>query len=392
MRLLIFFLAAFSLTQSLAQQVPPLANGYYVVVSTFTRSQNKEASSYSDGLNKKGYHSGYGLEESKGFVYVYLQSFDFNQFAVSLDRMQQARKKEGFTSAWVLKIKDGREVKESVAVTTVVDSSKLASTPNKKEVPSIVTEYIPNPTPKPVIRPQYLGNTPVFFSVIQKSNRKVLNAQVKIIDADSKRTVGTVKANGYFNIPDPKSKTGNLTLTASAFGFKDLDQSMNYKDTERDTLKEEVTLFGNFYMLTFEMERISAGASSTLSGISFFNDAAIMTPGSADQLNAVLELLNERPNMRIRIEGHTNGSGRGDIISMGPSKNYFALAKDRKIEKGSAKELSQARADAIKAWLVDQGISDSRVEAVGIGGGKPLYDSKSNLARKNARVEMTVLE
>lgn len=394
MRLSLVAILIFLFTYSFAQRVQPLANGYYVVVSTFKRHQSKEASSYSESLNKKGFHSGFGLEESKGFVYVYIESFDFTQFNFSLERMKQARSKDNFPTAWVLKIKDGREIKEDVPAEDSKVSAPVAAIANDEDRLSgpLVTEYIPNPTPKPITKPQHLGNTPVFFSVIQKSNKKVLNGAIKIVDAETNKMLGSAKANGYFTIADPKTKTGRILFIASAFGFDDVTQPLNYKETERDTANQDVTLFGNFFMVTFEMERISSGATSTLAGVSFFNDAAIMVPASQDQLLGVLELLTDKPSMRIRIEGHTNGNARGDIIYMGPSKKYFSLSKDQKIEKGSAKELSQARADVIKSWLVDQGIASARIEAVGMGGSKPLFDSKSHQSRRNARVELTVID
>lgn len=394
MRLSFVAILTVSFIYSFAQQVRPLANGYYVVVSTFKRHQSKEANSYSESLNKKGFHSGFGLEESKGFVYVYIESFDFSQFRSSLERMKQARSKDNFPTAWVLKIKDGREIKEDTPIEDSKISTPVVAITNEEDRLSgpLVTEYIPNPTPKPITKPQHLGNTPVFFSVIQKNNKKVLNGTIKIVDAETNKALGSAKANGYFTIADPKTKTGNILFVASAFGFDDVTQPLNYKETERDTTNQDVTLFGNFFMVTFEMERISRGTTSTLSGVSFFNDAAIMVPASQDQLLGVLELLNDKPNMRIRIEGHTNGNARGDIIYMGPSKKYFSLSKDQKTEKGSAKELSQARADVIKSWLVDQGIASTRVEAVGMGGSKPLFDSKSHQSRRNARVELAVID
>lgn len=372
-----------------AQQVQPLPNGYFVVVSTFKDSQLKEAKGYSDLLNKRGFKTSYGLEESKHFVYVYLESFNYDQFRQSIDRMQAARSKDGFPTAWVLKIKDGKEIKEGEPLEA--ERPKVEPKPIVSETPSLVTEYIPNPTPLPVYKPHLLANTPVFFSVIRKSDKKVVDGTVKIIDAENNKVLGTVKANAYFNVPDPKSKSGKISLVASVFGFNDTNEEMNYKDTERDTVKQEVILFGNFYMVTFEMERMTSGAKATLGGVSFFNDAAIMVPNSKDQLNDLLDMLVESPQMRIRIEGHTNGNSRGDIVSMGPSKNYFALAKDKVTKGGSAKELSEARAEVIKSWLVDQGIDASRIETVGYGGSKPLYDAKSNLARKNSRVELVVI-
>ena len=377
--------------QSYAQQVQPLRNGYFVIVSTFRDSQLKEATAYSSLLNKRGVSSSFGLEESKHFVYVYLESFNYDQFRQSIDRMQLARAKEGFATAWVLKIKDGKEIKEGEPLAEERPKPVVQEEPASKE-PNIVTEYIPNPTPLPVFKPQHLGNTPVFLSVIKKSNKKVLNGTVKIVDAERNKVLGTGKTNGYFNISDPKTKSGEITLIASAFGFKDVSQQMNYKETERDTLKQDVILFGNFYMLTFEMERIRSGATATLSGVSFFNDAAIMLPSSRDQLTDLLDMLNEVPQMRIRIEGHTNGSARGTIISMGPSKNYFALTNDQLSKGGSAKELSEARAGVVKGWLVEQGIASTRIETMGLGGSKPLYDSKNTLARKNSRVELVVID
>src|SRR5689334_18376843 len=99
-----------------AQQALPLENGYYVVVSSFKDSQINEAKAHAAQLDQSGFHSGLGLEESKHFVYVYLQAFNYDQYRQSLERMQAARSKEKFPTAWVLKIKDGAEIKEGVPI------------------------------------------------------------------------------------------------------------------------------------------------------------------------------------------------------------------------------------------------------------------------------------
>src|SRR5689334_24885302 len=99
-RLLLLFIMAIAGEQVYAQRALPLENGYYVVVSTFKDTQSKEAKSYSDQLAKKGLQPGFGLEESKHFIYVYLQSFAYGQFKQSVERMQLARSKENFPTAW----------------------------------------------------------------------------------------------------------------------------------------------------------------------------------------------------------------------------------------------------------------------------------------------------
>lgn len=302
-------------------------------------------------------------------------------------QMQTALSKEKFPTAWVQKSKDKTETKERDGIDEI--SITAAADELESKVPSMITEYIPNPTPRPVMKPQHLGNTPIFVSVVQKGTKKIVNGTVNIIDRENKKLLGGVKTNSYYTIPDPKSKSGDIILLVSAFGFTDAMQHMNYNETERDTVKPNVTLFGNFFLLTFELERIK---QTTLSGVYFLNDAAIMVPGSKSQLNEMLDVLNENPQMKIRLEGHTNGDAGGDIITVGPSKNYFSLTVDQRKRKGSAKELSEARAEVIKSWLIDQGIARTRITTFGWGGEKPLYHADSPFARRNSRVEVIVTD
>jgi outer membrane protein OmpA-like peptidoglycan-associated protein len=369
-------------------EVAPIANGYHIVVATFNDRQEKEARQYSESLNKKGLTSGYGLEKGKHFIYVFLQSFDFNHYSDAVKAMTEARKKTEFATAWVVKIKDGREIKEGDPVEEVVKKEE----PPKEQVASIVTEYIENPPMKPITRPQHLGNTPAFLSVFRDKDGKLVNADIKVYDPDKEKPLATVKSNVYLNLPDPRSKSGRLSLVASAFGYSDSKLDVGYYTTEQDTAKQNVTLFGSYFQFVFPLQKMSKGQEFTLSKVGFFNDAAIMTPASKEQLQVLLETLTDNPSTKIRLNGYTNSNGRGKIIYVGPSKNFFALASDRIEKTGSAKELSYARAEVIKDWLVSQGITEDRIEAVGWGGTKPLYDKDSPNARKNARVEVEVTQ
>jgi len=93
-------------------EVDPIANGYHIVVATFSDRQEKDARLYSETLNKRGFSSGYGLEKGKHFIYVFLQTFDFTQYNAAVKAMEEVRKNKEFATAWVVKIKDGREIKE----------------------------------------------------------------------------------------------------------------------------------------------------------------------------------------------------------------------------------------------------------------------------------------
>lgn len=383
--LLILLVLPFTAFNTFATEVAPIANGYHLVVATFSAKQEKEAQQYSEALNKRGYSSGYGLEKGKGFIYVFLQSFDFTQYTAAVKAMTEARKKTEFAKAWVVKIKDGREIKEGEPVETKQPE------PTKEVVPEIVTEYIPNPPADAIPNLQHLGNTPIFLSVYRTRDGKNIEADINVYDPDNGKLLATLKGNRYMNVSNPKTKSGKIQLVASAFGYTDSKLEVDYLQTEKDTANENVVYFGSYFQFRFPMEKMKVGEHVVFSKISFYSDAAIMTQGSKPQLVALQEMLEENPTMRIRINGHTNGNDRGKIIYVGPSKNFFALSADRVEKNGSSKELSTARAQVIKDWLVAQGISPDRIEANGFGGSKPLFDKDSPNARKNARVELEVL-
>jgi len=103
-------------------------------------------------------------------------------------------------------------------------------------------------------------------------------------------------------------------------------------------------------------------------------------------------MMKASPSMKILLHGHTNGNGRGKIIYMGPSQNFFKITSDVVTGSGSAKELSEARAETIKMWLVDEGIDGARIEVKGWGGNRMLHDKSSSFARKNIRVDVEVAE
>ncbi len=411
-----------------------LKKGYYVVVAAYLENQLSFAKKYADELNAQGKHAGYGIDAARNLYYVYTDSYtDFNE---SIAQMTQLRKEAGFDKAWVRIIKDGTESSEPVAAAPAAkpqespaSASKPAanpatpaatSAPVEATKPVVATEptkvptpatpevavpasvaqavdtskaVIPNPPAAPVYVPQTLKNTQAFFSMYNATNGTILDGEVEVIDTDRSRLLSKMKSNSYISLPDPGSKSGKLTLIGSAFGYRKVQHEMNYKNTESDTTKEEIDLIGNYYMVKFDLTRMTRGDIATLYNVYFYNDAAVMMPESKYELNKLLQMLQENPKYRIMLHGHTNGNGRGKIIYVGPNKDFFNITKDDVVkESGSAKELSGARASTIKEWLVSQGINTSRIEVKAWGGGRMLHDKNSQNARRNVRVEVEVLQ
>jgi outer membrane protein OmpA-like peptidoglycan-associated protein len=88
-------------------------------------------------------------------------------------------------------------------------------------------------------------------------------------------------------------------------------------------------------------------------------------------LDEVAAALQSRPALKVRVEGHTDS--RGD-----------RLLNTR---------LSQARADAVLAYLVGRGVAAQRLEARGFGPDQPIETNKTAAGReKNRRVEFVITQ
>ena len=104
--------------------------------------------------------------------------------------------------------------------------------------------------------------------------------------------------------------------------------------------------------------------------LEFENGKADILPGMHQDLDKLADFLIDHPKFKLDISGHTDSQGNED----------------------SNLRLSQARADAIKAYLIYQfKIASSRIEAHGYGSSKPIVKEKSEDERKlNRRVEFQI--
>lgn len=102
-------------------------------------------------------------------------------------------------------------------------------------------------------------------------------------------------------------------------------------------------------------------------GINFDTGKATLRPESEKVLEEVRKLAKAHPDLKLRIEGHTDNVGQ-------PAAN---------------RKLSQQRADAVKAWLAANGVPAAHLSTAGLGDTKPVADNGSEEGRaKNRRVEL----
>jgi outer membrane protein OmpA-like peptidoglycan-associated protein len=109
------------------------------------------------------------------------------------------------------------------------------------------------------------------------------------------------------------------------------------------------------------------GRFRLLNDVRFRTGSAQIDPDSYELLNEVAVMLNENPDIpRIRIEGHTDETGTRELNL----------------------ELSKARANAVREYLISRGVKPERLRAVGYGADRPIATGSdpASLA-KNRRVE-----
>ena len=380
---------------------PHLSKGYYIVVAAYRIGQEKHMEAYVIKLNKSGLHAKYGYDLGRRFYYIYLDYY--TDYDVSIHEMLTTRKERGFIDAWVRIMPDlSPEIEQPVEeksppfdVAVSMPEPEVAVAVNQPVlIDSNVNLVLKVPTEQPKVKPtevtKNLMNTPVFFNLVHSRNGRLVDGDVEVIDTERSRNITKVKGNSFLSLPDPKSKSGELTLVCNAFGYRKLQHQINFRSSE-DTLRHYLVLVDSFYRVNFDLVRYHKGDISTLYNVYFFNDAAIMLPESTFELNRLLQMMQENPNYKIVLHGHTNGNARGKIIKVGPSKNFFSLSDDVRNEIGSAKDLSRERALVIKDWLVSQGVDAARMEVKAWGGGRMIHEKESANAKKNVRVEVEVV-
>ena len=110
--------------------------------------------------------------------------------------------------------------------------------------------------------------------------------------------------------------------------------------------------------------------SGVIEGIEFEFDSAEITAASKPTLDRAIDVLKDYPDIRIEIVGHTDNEGT--------------------VEHNL--ELSKARAESVKQYLVDGGIGEDRLETRGAGHKEPRASNDTEEGRaKNRRTEFKII-
>ena len=204
--------------------------------------------------------------------------------------------------------------------------------------------------------------------------------------ADEPQLVGTGTITKFYQAPgvsnvqfatayrDALAKAGWTVLTASQ-GLHQSDAVVvaHYAANGRDLWAMLHATPGAYSIAVADAGARDLGSELTKSchialyGVLFDFDKATLKPASDTVLARVQAILAKDPGLKVEVQGHTDAVGN-DAYNM---------------------TLSDSRAHAVVAWLVQRGIAADRLLAKGYGKTRPVADNDSDAGRaKNRRVEV----
>lgn len=171
--------------------------------------------------------------------------------------------------------------------------------------------------------------------VVDSDDEFIANATLSVVGNDGSQYKFKTSKNGEYNF---KANSGiEYLVMASAEGFLNQSKSFEIGSEVIDTL----------YYIDFEM--IPYNKPVVLENIFYDFDSSSLREESKKDLNGLIELLEEHPEIRIELMSHTDRNG---------SEGYNI-------------GLSLQRAESVANYLFSNGIDKGRVDAIGLGKSEP---------------------
>jgi outer membrane protein OmpA-like peptidoglycan-associated protein len=159
------------------------------------------------------------------------------------------------------------------------------------------------------------------------------------------------------------SNPQDVTISVSKEGL-----AYNAKVVEKEVLENRKS--SNIQVGNIKTDSIKSGSAYQLDEIYFATDSWELNKRSTLLLNGFSSYLKKNPTFKISVNGHTDDIGDDE-------QNRI---------------LSQKRADAVKLYLVEKGVSSEQIEAMGFGETKPrVPNTNDNNRAKNRRTEFQIL-
>lgn len=211
---------------------------------------------------------------------------------------------------------------------------------------------------------------PEFVAIIKgkitDDNGKVLEAKIQVENLESGKNLGTYYSSpttGNYVMVLPLGKNYGYYVTKD--GYFPSSDNLDLRSIKTQVEKQKDFVLHSLKDLIEKKEFI------TIKNVFFEVDKDILQPSSFSELNRLTDILKDNIQTRISIAGHTDNTG-SDSHNM---------------------DLSARRAQAVKNYLVKNGISETRMTTEGLGTSKPVSDNNTEEGKAlNRRVEVLFVQ
>ncbi len=193
----------------------------------------------------------------------------------------------------------------------------------------------------------------------------------------------TVEYEVTFNKPfETKPRVVICVTLLDAVKSTQVRYSVETKGISRDGFVALITTWGSTQLsgiggywlaqaekLEIKKEEIKVGQVFQLENVYFEFNKWNLLPASYTELDKVVKFMTENPKVEIELSGHTDNVGKQEYNQ----------------------NLSQKRAEAVRAYVLSRGIDSKRITAKGYGMNKPIASNETSMGRdQNRRVEFMI--
>ncbi len=187
-----------------------------------------------------------------------------------------------------------------------------------------------------------------------------LPASVELVDVKSRELVSKLQTDedGNYLVTLPVGK--DYAFNVKRKGYLFYSENYNISETYSDST----------FQVDIPLQPIETNARMVLKNVFFDTKKTVLNPESITELDNVVRLLNENPNLKIQISGYTDNVGK-------PADNL---------------KLSTGRAVAVVNYLLNKSIKNERLTFKGFGETNPVSANKTEEGRAmNRRTELSVV-
>lgn len=181
---------------------------------------------------------------------------------------------------------------------------------------------------------------------------------LKLSNGDAIAGTYSDASDGSFLLSLPTGR--ELAMNAAAQGYLFYSENFSLDKSSGNTP----------HHLRVELQPIKSGTKVVLDNVFFDTDKFDLRPESKVELDILVQMMQDQPELRVEVGGHTDNVGS---------------AADNKT-------LSSNRANSVKGYLASKGILATRIETKGYGAEQPIATNETPEGRaQNRRVELKVL-